>query len=515
MNCLLYLRVSTKEQAEEGYSIPAQKEACIKYITDKGWNFVDCYIDRGESARSAHRPQLQEMLSRVKKDKSVDAVVVHKIDRLARNMEDHVAIRAIFKRAGVGLVSVVENIEDSASGRLVEGIHALMAEFYSANLAMETRKGMGQKAKKGGWPYTAPVGYTNIREERGEGKRGEAKIIPDPEMAPIVKEAYEVYATGEFSINQLYELVHQRGLKARWSKNPICKSGLASLLKNKAYLGIVTWDGVEYQGIHEPIISKSLFARVQEVFTAHDKAGVRMRKHPHYLRGTLFCGYCGSRLSTHLAKGKYMYFFCLAKKRGNPCGQVHILADKVEEEILSLYQKIQLPELMITELTLKFEEELTGRESFNIKQREMATKKMLTLNREREKLLKAYYAEAIPIELLKREQDRISSEIAVLEAKQASVSSGLDQIDKIIKVAIKMASNCYFAYQKASPKNKRMLNQAFFERIYLKGSDISEIKYSELFGHLFLPESSLRESLVPRGGLEPPANRLETYCSIR
>ena len=117
MNCLIYLRVSTKEQAQtdekEGYSIPAQREACLKYIREKGWNFVDEYVDRGESARSADRPQLQEMLSRVKKERSIDMVIVHKIDRLARNMEDHVAIKAILKRADASLMSVVENIEDT------------------------------------------------------------------------------------------------------------------------------------------------------------------------------------------------------------------------------------------------------------------------------------------------------------------------------------------------------------------------------------------------------------------
>lgn len=164
MRCVIYLRVSTREQAEEGYSIPAQREACLKYIRDAGWTFVDEYSDRGESARSQDRPQLQEMLARIKRDKDVQAVVVHKIDRLARNMEDHVAIRAILKRANAGLVYCGREHRDSASGRLVEGIHALMAEFYSANLATEVRKGMLQKIKGGGWVTRAPVGYRNVRE---------------------------------------------------------------------------------------------------------------------------------------------------------------------------------------------------------------------------------------------------------------------------------------------------------------------------------------------------------------
>lgn len=135
------------------------------------------------------------MLARIAENGDVDAVVVHKVDRLARNLEDHVAIRAVLRRRGVVLVSLTENLEETASGRLVEGIHALMAEFYSANLASEIRKGMGQKAKMGGWPHAAPLGYVNVRES--VAGRTVAHIVPDDERAPLVTAAFELYATGE------------------------------------------------------------------------------------------------------------------------------------------------------------------------------------------------------------------------------------------------------------------------------------------------------------------------------
>lgn len=169
--------------------------------------------DRGESARTADRPQLQALLARIQQDGDVDAVVVHKLDRLARNMEDHVAIRALLRRRGVGLVSITENVEETASGRLVEGIHALMAEFYSANLAAEARKGMAEKAKQGGWPHQAPIGYLNKRASMG-GRRV-AFIVPDPERADLVRSAFQLYATGGYSVAQLAEELTERGLRGR------------------------------------------------------------------------------------------------------------------------------------------------------------------------------------------------------------------------------------------------------------------------------------------------------------
>src|SRR6266511_4093361 len=112
----------------EGYSIPAQAEACRRFIADQGWELADEYVERGESARSADRPQLQAMLARLADDPTIDCLVVHKLDRLARNLEDHAAVRAALRKAHVQLHSVTESLEDSASGKLVEGILASIAE---------------------------------------------------------------------------------------------------------------------------------------------------------------------------------------------------------------------------------------------------------------------------------------------------------------------------------------------------------------------------------------------------
>jgi len=288
MRCVIYLRVSTREQAEkgegdEGFSIPAQREACSRHIRDAGWQLTDEYVDRGESARSADHPALQAMLARIAEDRDVDAVVVHKIDRLARNMEDHVAIRALFRRRGVALVSVTENVEETASGRLVEGIHALMAEFYSANLANEIKKGLNQKVKQGGFPRGAPLGYVNLREI--VGGRQVARIVPDPERAPLIAGAFERYVTGDWTLQRLVgELAHQ-GLTNRGQRGkpaaPITWQGLAKILANPVYIGVVEWNGVQYPGTHEPLVSPEVFRRVQGLLAARSARRPRVRKHPH------------------------------------------------------------------------------------------------------------------------------------------------------------------------------------------------------------------------------------------
>jgi len=124
-------------------------------------------------------------------------------------MEDHLAIRAALRRAGMTLVSVTENLEETASDKLVEGIHALMAEFYSANLSGEIRKGMTQKAKMGGFPQRAPFGYLYLRET--VGGRQVASITVDPDRAPLIAAAFDLYATGDWTLERLLHELHTRG----------------------------------------------------------------------------------------------------------------------------------------------------------------------------------------------------------------------------------------------------------------------------------------------------------------
>ena len=160
-----YLRVSTKEQAErdgdpEGYSIPAQREANKRKAESIGAEIVAEFVDRGESARSADRPELKRMLAFIKTE-PISFCVVHKVDRLARNRADDVEINLALETSNVRLVSATENIDATPSGMLLHGIMSSIAEFYSRNLANEVLKGMSQKARTGGTPGKAPIGYRN------------------------------------------------------------------------------------------------------------------------------------------------------------------------------------------------------------------------------------------------------------------------------------------------------------------------------------------------------------------
>ena len=519
---LVYVRVSSREQADEGYSIAAQREACFRYVTEHGWQLADEYVDRGESARTADRPQFQAMLERIKTDDSIAFLVVHKLDRMARNLEDHAMVRALLRKYEVKLVSVTESLEENASGKLVEGILASISEFYSSNLAQEIKKGLLQKVKEGGWPTLAPLGYNNVRIDSPGGRRGESVLVVDPEVAAFVRKAFDLYATGDWSLRTLHAEMTRLGMRNRRG-GTLTVSKFSELLKSRAYLGKVPYRGVEYDGKHEPLITPEIFSRVQDVFREHDYAGVRQRRHSHYLRGTVFCGTCGARLSTMLKKNeRYEYFYCLGKHgRRTVCDELYMPTDGVERQIERFYASLQIPVEVGRNVERELNLEIALREKYRGRTSEQASKRLVRLAAERDKLLRAYYAKAIPVETLKREQQRIDGEVDAAASQIALAGVKLEAAKKLIEASLKLLSQCGRAYKKAVPADRRKWNHAIIEKVLVSKGQVTSVQIKEPFAVVLAKGSSQGSSRagssknpqVELRGLEPLAPTMPSWCS--
>src|SRR5262249_45547142 len=195
---VIYLRVSTAKQAvrdndPDGYSVPAQREAGLRKAAQLEAEVVEVFVDKGESAKTADRPEFQRMLTFIRDRGNIDYLIVDKVDRFARNRRDDANLLFELQNLGCQLVSVKENIDDTPAGQLLHAIMAGIAEFYSKNLASEALKGMTQKAKDGGTPGRAPIGYLNTRR-RIEGREVRTVVV-DPQRARLIQWAFEVYAT--------------------------------------------------------------------------------------------------------------------------------------------------------------------------------------------------------------------------------------------------------------------------------------------------------------------------------
>lgn len=331
MSVILYARVSTTRQADRELSNPAQLRLCREHAVDRGLLVAGEFSDVASGTSLKGRSGLVAALRLAKRDTTIDGLVVHKVDRLARSMFTHLTLKADLRRAGVRIHSVIEPLEPSPMGEFIEHVMAAQAEFYSANLGAEVKRGLEERLRRGQWASAAPVGYLI---ERGQ-------LVFDPARAHFMRDAFNLWATGEYTAARLADEIHRRGLVGPHGKK-IKSAMFCRLLKNPLYCGRMVVKGQQYLGIHQPIVPSATFDRCQEVFRL--KVGSRRpRRHLRFLlQGKLRCAWCGSNLVGEFHQkpsGKtYRYYRC-----HQACCRFSVRAHQVEDAVCRRLRDLQLP----------------------------------------------------------------------------------------------------------------------------------------------------------------------------
>ena len=497
---VIYLRVSSSQQADkdynvEGFSIPGQREACQREAEKLGAEVIEEYVDRGESAKTANRPALQAMLDRLKQG-DIDYVIVHKVDRLARNRADDVEIVMRIRQTGAQLVSTSENIDETPSGLLLHGIMSSIAEFYSRNLAAEVIKGSTQKAKKGGTPYRAPIGYLNTRT-MVDG-REVRNVTLDPERASLVREAFYLYASGDYALTELAAILEERGLRTRPTRKVAAQAlganRLNAMLRNSYYMGTVSYADKVYPGRHEPLVDEATFQEVQDLLESKRVSGERPWRHFHYLRGSLYCRECDRRLFYDRIRGKggtYEYFVCAGRKQGT-CSQGYHRVAAVEAAIERHYATKQLgskERRRIRSAVQKHVKAITVLAAEKVAEAEM---QLVRLEQEERKLLTAHYADQVSETLFAEEQNRISRERVGATKRIEQLSLKHEQVLDSLDLALGMTDDIQRAYWQAGPQERRLFNQAFFERLEIDNEEVVGERLAEPFRQVSLvaPEAA-------------------------
>lgn len=507
----MYLRVSTDEQADKGLSIPAQKEACLDYAKLKEW-FIDSkkdiYIDAGESARTSNRPALQNLLSRCKKDKSIKAILVHKLDRLARNVGDHAAIKNILQKYDIKLHSVVEPVDDTPTGALLENIMASVAEFYSANLGQEVKKGMRQVLKQGRYPGRAPVGYLNKDIVNHDGTITKT-ITMDPPKARTIQQAFRSFATNRYSKAEMCDELNQNGFKTFYNKG-IRPTRLHTIFTNKFYMGVVAWGEEEVQGVHEPLVSPALFYRVQDVLRMRTKNTTRQKKAMFSLRGSLYCPRCERKYVAETHKGgRYSYYRCSSASRyGLSCNQTMAPEKDLLEQILEIYKQVELPEEIVTLAKLQVKEMEQTRVSGVTNERTHLRKRITNLEENQQKLLDDRLEGLIDKELCYQKLSEIKRELDLANVRLNELQQENDASFVALNKTIDVLGNIYELYKNSDPPRRVLYNQSFFEKVIVDGGKIVEIKWRKPFRAIYRDKGG--SGLPPFGAGYESRTRLST-----
>lgn len=423
----IYVRVSSKEQAEEGYSIGEQTERLENYCKARDWRIFKVYTDPGFSGAKMNRPALRQLIHDVEHNQ-IDVVLVYKLDRLSRSQKDTLyLIEDVFNKNQVGFVSMQENFDTStAFGRAMIGILSVFAQLEREQIKERTAMGRDARAKEGyfhGGGY-APIGYDYINGE----------LIINEYEAMQIQEIYQLFLDG-WSIYRIFKHIHSKYTTkyGAWRSD----SAIHSVLKTPLYKGIISWRGQFYQGRHKAIVPTEVYdmaqARYAEIKWTPGKAGrqVAPYQRTQLLGGLLFCKHCGARYYT---KGNYTghpggkqhyrpYYTCYS--RGKP--SKHMIKDPncknkswyvgaLNEIVINEIKKLISDECYFAELTTP-KTSIDHKQPSNI---QIIKNQLEEISKQTNRLLDLCQTGAMPI-------DTISKRLNSLQAERLNLEKALEE----------------------------------------------------------------------------------------
>ena len=287
----------------------------------------------------------------------------------------------------------------------------------------------------------------------------------------------------------------------RTPAKPLTTSHLHRLLQHPFYKGVVRYRGVEYQGSHTALVSEQTWTRVQDALKSKGHSGEKQREHHHYLKGSVYCARCGSRLiitiTTNRHNKEYRYFVCLGRhQRRTPCDQKAVFISAVETAVEDHYREIEPSITLVNRLKETIREELGSLQQFAEHEKQIQHRRTSVLRSEQAKLLQAHYADAIPLDVLEAEQGRIGRDLASAEQRMAALDVEHDAISSNLDAALDFAANWNKTYRRAGPSVRRRFNQAIFQKLYVdeEGNVTSDLQEPV---KLLLGDGNSADSLEP------------------
>lgn len=384
-NAVIYVRVSTEEQAKHGYSIDAQVKNCEQFASQNGYSIVRIFKEEGLSAKDLKRPQLNELFKYCKKNKDkIDFLIFWKWDRLSRGEnKDYAFLDNFFEECEIYPLSVTECNEDTPEGKLLRWITKGTNRYEIEKASQRTKLGMRGKAESGGLPGKAPIGYLNYTNPDGS-----KTIVVDPKNARFVKRAFELYASGNYSYKMIGDELAKDGFLDKMGKKYPPRK-FEWMFKNVFFIGKFQWSNTIYEGSHEPIVPMELFYAVQAKLNNPKNSKARTHNVFFPFNNLIQCEKCGCYLSAQLKRGahnsgEYIYYNCTGK-RGGECRTKTLKSEVIEKALTQIIEDIYLPPSVIVGIKDKAFQMLKDIEEFEMENSDAIRNKIETLKTRRHK----------------------------------------------------------------------------------------------------------------------------------
>ena len=464
MKYAIYVRVSTEEQAQHGFSIEAQKERTSAFVVSQGGEIYKIYVDDGYSGKNLKRPALQNLIKDAE-NKKFDIVLIYKLDRLSRRLSDLVSLGEKFEKLGIGIRSVTEPFDTTTpAGKLMFNMLGSFAQFERELISERTKLGIMRRVKNGYWSTTPPFGYSL--------KKG--KLVINEEEAEIVKRCYELFLEHNLGVELIARRLNEEDLvsrrKGKWSRNSVW-----TMLTNPVYAGYIRWDGEVIKGQHKAIISKTLFDTIQKRLKEKDRYRSWVGISPNLFIGLIFCKKCGapfisSKPGNGTRKGSYRYYACKGRKQGK-CKQDYIRADILEEAIFNKLKEIASKKKIIDDYVKKMSEENNVHLQRLKKEKLRISQRLTKITQIKDKKIKWMFSHLPSKKVateMSNEVDKLLEEIDILKERLAKIETTMQQInldDVNTQIIADFLRNFVEMFKKLELGEKKLLIQTVVKRI--------------------------------------------------
>lgn len=496
MNAIIYVRVSTAEQAIYGYSLKTQEEICLEYARRNKYDVLRVFIEKGESAKTTNRTELNNLLDYVKENKNkINFLIVHKIDRLSRDVYDTLSLQIHLNKLGIELKSTSEPLDNSPIGKFTTNLFSSLAQLDNDIRAERTITGMKQAVKEGRWMWPAPYGY------KLENLNGKSYLVINEEQANIVREIFNLYDIG-IRGHELIDCIRQKGFK-------LIPQTLSKILKNVAYKGMIkveNWFGnEEIRGLHEPIIDEELFNRIQfklGIYKNFQKSKTVLNEN-FPLRGILYCNICNKKLTGAFSTGrnkKYPYYRCSTNNCIYKSKSKYEIEDSFRNYLKELTPKENILDDFVYSMKTVWNEKSETKNDYlkkiknNISDIDIKIDNLIKLY---EKNLISEQDFSIRYNNLKKDKEEFN-----ISTQEQEIT--LNNLDNYIEYGINVLKVLPTFWDNSTVKIKNKLCSILFpEGIYYSDNSIGTTNLSVVLA-VFNPKNYEKSTMVGEGGFEPP-----------
>lgn len=459
---LKWKRVSSKRQKDEGASIEAQEKLISEYALKNGISIDKKKFEVDESAKNENRKVFLEMIDYMKKNPQIKYLLCEKTDRLLRgNLKDRVLIEELINDYDKEIHCIKEGLilgkNTKSSQKLHFDIQNALARHFLNNLSDEVKKAYDVLVDDGFYPHPPPLGYKSKLEDH--------LAIVESSVSPFILRAFELCSTGEHSEKQISQILYSEGFRSK-KGNRVGKSAIGKILHDPFYYGYFRWKGEIKRGNHEPIITKDLYNKVQEVLSPKSKKRKGF-KHDFTYTGLMTCGECGFGITAETQKG-HIYYHCTKPRGVEKCSQKFVREEIIDEQIEKLVEVISLNlkklEVIKDIMSVSLEEESqfvqTSLDSLN--------KRYNDLQDQQSKLLDLYLKGKIKDELYAYKSQEIEGEMNTVNSELAKYKRADKAYIQEIEKFLYFCNEVPELFRSSRPELKRELLRFVVSNLVLK-----------------------------------------------